>query len=77
MPTAQPNLKSKMKNDDQQYYKYVPPAKDFPKYKETKIKICQDITLNTHYRGHPINVFTHQYNEFVRLVFKNQKTHPQ
>jgi hypothetical protein len=52
-------------------YKYQPPAKDFGKYGPTKIKIVQDVsTLENHYK-HPLNAFFHQYNEFVRLVFKN------
>jgi hypothetical protein len=52
----------------------VTPVKEYPqKYKETKIKICQDITAHQHFKRHPINVFFNQYNEFVKLVFKGAK----
>jgi hypothetical protein len=69
-------VKSKVKTEDQQFYRYITPIKEFPsKYKETKIKICQDASVNDHYKKHPINVYTNQYNEFIRLIFKNQKQH--
>ena len=57
-----------------QVYKYQAPVKDFEKYKATKIKVIQDITAHSHHDKHPMNIFFNQYNEFIKLVFKNGKT---
>ena len=55
-------------------FKWVPPAKVFPeKYGPTKIKIIQDCSAYKHHQTHKINVFFDQANEFVRIMFKNQK----
>ena len=59
---------------DEYTYKYHPPVKEYPsKYKPTKIKIIQDVTVHDHHKKHPLNIFFNQYNEFIRLIFKNQK----
>jgi hypothetical protein len=68
-----PNFKSKAK-DDSNAYKYTTPVKEFPsKYGPTKIKIVQDVTQHDHHKTHALNIFFNQYNEFIRLVFKNNK----
>lgn len=53
-------------------YKYQAPVKEF-KYPPTKIRITQDPNEHSHHFKHPFNVFSNQYNEFIRLVLKNQK----
>lgn len=54
------------------YYRYIAPVKEF-KYKETRIKICQDNTPHDHYKKHAINIYFNQYNEFVKVIFKSMK----
>jgi len=71
-PLPGPNFKRQYKDDSQQY-KYVAPVKEFPaKYKETKIRIVQDVTAHDHHKKHPLNILFNQYNDFVKLVFKNK-----
>ena len=55
-----------------QKFKWVPPVKTFP-YGPTKIKIIQNIDVYKHHQTHKLNVFFDQANEFVRIMFKNQK----
>ena len=43
-------------------------------YEKTKIKIVQDIKAHQHHFKHPFNVLSNQYNEFIRLIFKNNKS---
>ena len=69
-----PNFKRPFKKDDEFTcgYKYVTPIKEYPsKYGPTKIKIHQDITTYDHHLTHPFNIFSNQYNEFIKLVLKN------
>ena len=67
-------MKTKKKDDSAGLYKYTSPVKEYPlKYKETRIKIFQDVTAHDHYKKYGLNVFFNQYNEFIKLVFKNQK----
>jgi hypothetical protein len=60
--------------DQSSIYKYHPPAKDYDKYKSTKIKVIQDINTHKHHEKHPLNIYFNQYNEFIKLVFKNVKS---
>ena len=70
-PTG-PSFKRNYK--EEQVYKYSEPVKDYPsKYKETKIRIWEDVKKYEHHRKHAINVFFNQYNEFVKLVFKTKQ----
>ena len=71
-----PNFKRSLKKDEDNMmvYKYVTPIKEYPaKYGPTKIKIIQDVNAHSHHLKHPINIFFNQYNEFIKLIFKNQK----
>jgi hypothetical protein len=70
-----PNLRRNVKKDDEfsVAYKYVAPVKDFSKYGTTKIKICQNMKAHAHHLTHPFNIFSNQYNEFIKIVLKNQK----
>jgi hypothetical protein len=53
-------------------FKWVKPEKQLEiKYGPTKIKIFEDINAYSHHKSHKLNVFFDQFNEFVRLVFKN------
>ena len=52
-------------------YRYVQIIKEF-KHKPTTIKICQDVKTHDHHISHSINIFFNQYNDFVRLIFKNK-----
>ena len=66
-----------MKVDDVKF-KWVAPVKVFPeKYGPTKIRIVQDCSAHKHHKEHKLNVFSAQYNEFVRIMFKNQKASAQ
>ena len=67
-----PNFKRPFRKDDEftAAYKYTPPVKEY-KYGPTKIRIVADPNEHSHHFKHPFNVFTHQYNEFIRLVLKN------
>lgn len=69
-----PSFKRPFRKEDELTapYKYTPPVKEF-KYGPTKIRITQDPNEHSHHFKHPFNVFSHQYNEFIRLVLKNQK----
>lgn len=29
--------------------------------------------MHDHHKKHPLNIFFNQYNEFIRLIFKNYK----
>jgi hypothetical protein len=59
-------------------FKWVPPVKVFPaKYGPAKVKILQSADAHAHHKSHKLNVFFDQYNEFVRLIFKNQKASAQ
>ena len=70
-----PSFKKPLKDELPNQYRYVTPVKEYPaKYKEAKIKIFQDVSVHDHYKKYTINVFSNQYNEFIRLVFKNQKS---
>lgn len=42
-------------------------------YGKAKIKIVQDYHAHDHHLKHPITIFSNQYNEFIRLIFKNAK----
>ena len=44
------------------------------KYRGTKIKIIQNTDTHKHHRTHKQNVFFQQYNEFIKIMFKHQKT---
>jgi len=46
-------------------------VKEF-KHGPTKIKIIQDVNAHDHHQKHHLNVFFHQYNEFIRLIFKQK-----
>ena len=66
-----------LKVDDVKF-KWVAPVRAFPeKYGPTKIRIVQDCTAHIHHKEHKLNVFAAQYNEFVRIMFKNQKASAQ
>jgi hypothetical protein len=52
-------------------YRYQPPVKEF-KYGPTKIKIIQDTKAHDHHLKHHLNIYFNQYNEFVRLIFKQK-----
>lgn len=69
-----PNFKRPFRKDDELSvgYKYTAPVREF-KYGATKIRITQDANEHSHHFKHPFNVFSNQYNEFIRLVLKNQK----
>lgn len=55
-------------------FTWVKPEKTFDKYAPTKVKVHQDFFgTYPHLKTHKLNVFFDQYNEFVRLVFKNKK----
>jgi hypothetical protein len=55
-------------------FRWVMPAKVYPeKYGPTKARIVQNVDAHKHHLAHKQNVFFAQYNEFVRLLFKNQK----
>ncbi len=59
-------------------FKWVAPVKTFPeKYGPAKIRILQNVDAHKHHRDHKLNVYFQQYNEFVRIVFKNQKASAQ
>ncbi len=78
--SAGPSFKRQNRKDDEAVvaYKYVAPKKEFPsKYGPTKVRIVQDVKAHVHHQKHPINVFLNQYNEFIKLVFKNQKVQAQ
>lgn len=64
-------------DDSNTPYKYQPLVKEFSKYKPTTIKICQNVNTHNHHISHPLNIFFNQYNEFVRLIFKNKTSVPQ
>ena len=68
-----PNFKRQLKKEeDNNTYRYVPPVKT-TNYGKAKIRIVQDIGTHDHHLKHPINIFTNQYNEFIKLIFKNAK----
>lgn len=70
-----PTFKRAAKKEDETTmgYRYHSPVKEFPaKYGPTKIRIIQDLKAHDHHKKHPINQFFNQYNEFMRLVFKNK-----
>lgn len=68
-----PNFKRQLKKEeDNNTYRYVPPVKTTP-YGKAKIRIIQDIHAHDHHLKHPINIFSNQYNEFIKLIFKNAK----
>ena len=53
-------------------FKWVRPEKVFDKkYAATKVKILHDVHAYKHHRTHKLNVFFDQFNEFVKIVFKN------
>lgn len=55
-------------------YRYTPLIKpENELYGKTKIKIVQDIRAHEHHFKHPFNILSNQYNEFIRLIFKNNK----
>lgn len=68
-------MRRNIKKDDEfsVAYKYVAPVKDFSKYGAAKIRICQDVQAHAHHQKHPLNIFFNQYNEFIKIVLKNQK----
>lgn len=63
-------------DDSNAPYRYAPIIKEYSKYKPTTIKICQDVKTHDHHISHPINIFFNQYNDFVRLIFKNKNPVP-
>ena len=67
-----PNFKRPLRKDDEFTvpYKYTPPVKEY-RHAPTKIRIVADPNEHSHHFKHPFNTFTHQYNEFIRLVLKN------
>ena len=68
-----PNFKRQLKKEeDNNTYRYVPPDKT-TKYGKAKIRVIQDIHAHDHHLKHPINIFSNQYNEFIKLIFKNAK----
>ena len=69
-----PNFKRASKKNDEglDTYKYVQPVKDF-KYGSTKIKINHNIKAHKElHQKHHLNVYFNQYNEFIKLMFKNK-----
>ena len=70
-----PNLRRLGKKDDEFSvgYSYKPPTKDFSKYPAARIRIAQDVNAHAHLSKHPLVIFLNQYNEFIKLVLKNQK----
>lgn len=74
IPNVMSGKEKKVPKEELNYYRYVTPVKEFPdRYKKTKIKICQDVNVHDHVYKYSTNIFFNQYNEFVRLIFKNQK----
>lgn len=71
---TRPKKPSKPAKNDEFKFKWVAPVKIYPeKYGPAKIRIIQDLKAHKHHRKHALNVYFQQYNEFVRIVFKNQK----
>lgn len=68
-----PNFKRQLKKEeDNNTYRYVPPVKT-TNYGKAKIRVVQDLHAHDHHLKHPINIFSNQYNEFIKLIFKNAK----
>ena len=69
---TKPQMTRPFRVQEEYKFKWVKPEKVFDKkYGKTKVKILHDINAYKHHQTHKLNVFFDQFNEFVRIVFKN------
>lgn len=73
-PKSRPYIQKPFRITEPVKFKWTRPEKTYEKYGPTKIKIYQDFNTYSHLKTHKINVFFDQYNEFIRHVFKYQKS---